>query len=425
MTQDTISERERQAQAIQIIADLYRAADGSARIAENLEAGVAALRNLDQAIAQVSAEGRQTSPSKWVPVASVPAPNAGSAFHAHGPTLIHADFNPWGVVEACFDGDKFIGAIWDGQFDQWVTQPIEFTHWCAIEGPQASAGRLPTTPETVGRTPEWGLANVYTIARRRLRAPSLPESEREWWQHVVRIAEESGVRQPGVLRHSVPTELTEGEPSSSTGPTTPEPEQDEEDTDRVVAARIDILSYHLKRGLLFPGMDERNQELHGLLDALIAAVRSDCDRRRDSALLEAQGRAALAERRLAEVIKPEVIKHVSGGSDDARSNLRPDQPSDPARATLGAVDHGEPEGEVAAPPQASEKCQNCEHWAICENWGGTHDQISLARNPRLIQRWCRRCVLTAQVAYMRPLVAKLTEAELSLAALNGVKGTDA
>ena len=61
------------------------------------------------------------------------------------------------------------------------------------------------------RTPEWGLANVYTIARRRLNAKTLAESEREWWQHVVRIAEESGVRQPGVLRHAVPTEITDGE----------------------------------------------------------------------------------------------------------------------------------------------------------------------------------------------------------------------
>jgi hypothetical protein len=57
---------------------------------------------------------------------------------------------------------------------------------------------------------DWGLANVYTIARRRLNSRTLAESEREWWQHVVRIAEESGVKQPGVLRHAVPTEITEG-----------------------------------------------------------------------------------------------------------------------------------------------------------------------------------------------------------------------
>lgn len=42
---------------------------------------------------------------------------------------------------------------------------------------------------------------------------------------------------------------------------------------RALLARINLLDYHIKRGLLFPGMDERNNELHGLIDALIAAVR--------------------------------------------------------------------------------------------------------------------------------------------------------
>jgi hypothetical protein len=63
------------------------------------------------------------------------------------------------------------------------------------------------------RSIEWGLANVYTIARRRLRKLPDGHPEREWWQHVVRIAEESGVKQPGVLRHSVPTEITDGSPA--------------------------------------------------------------------------------------------------------------------------------------------------------------------------------------------------------------------
>lgn len=45
-----------------------------------------------------------------------------------------------------------------------------------------------------------------------------------------------------------------------------------EQDDCVVMARINLLSYHIKRGLLFPGMDERNRELHGLIDALIAAA---------------------------------------------------------------------------------------------------------------------------------------------------------
>ena len=65
------------------------------------------------------------------------------------------------------------------------------------------------TPPT--RSVEWGLANVYTLARRRLNAKNLAASEREWWEHVVRISIEAGVKQNGVLRHAVPTEITEGE----------------------------------------------------------------------------------------------------------------------------------------------------------------------------------------------------------------------
>lgn len=60
------------------------------------------------------------------------APADGSTFRAYGANLIHADFNPWGSVEAVFDGEKFIGAVWDGQFDCWNTVPIEFTHWQPI-----------------------------------------------------------------------------------------------------------------------------------------------------------------------------------------------------------------------------------------------------------------------------------------------------
>ena len=73
-----------------------------------------------------------------------------------------------------------------------------------------AASREPQAEASETKSPEWGLANVYTIARRRLRALSESNPEREWWQHVVRISEESGVRQPGVLRHSVPTEITDG-----------------------------------------------------------------------------------------------------------------------------------------------------------------------------------------------------------------------
>ena len=56
----------------------------------------------------------------------------------------------------------------------------------------------------------------------------------------------------------------------------PQPETPQE-TGRLVGARINLLDYHVRRGLLFPGMDERNKELHELIDALIAAARAEPD----------------------------------------------------------------------------------------------------------------------------------------------------
>jgi hypothetical protein len=67
---------------------------------------------------------------EWQPIAT--APNDGSAFRAYGPSLIDPDFNPWGSVEACFDGERFVGAVWNGQHDIWNTLPIEATHWQPI-----------------------------------------------------------------------------------------------------------------------------------------------------------------------------------------------------------------------------------------------------------------------------------------------------
>lgn len=65
-------------------------------------------------------------------------------------------------------------------------------------------------------------------------------------------------------------------------------------------------------------------------------------------------------------------------------------------------------------------CQNCKSAPSTENWGGTHDAMSLARNHNLTQRWCHRCVIVAQIAYMRALVPKLTKLEAELAALDQI-----
>lgn len=64
-------------------------------------------------------------------------------------------------------------------------------------------------------------------------------------------------------------------------------------------------------------------------------------------------------------------------------------------------------------------CGNCGTVGPTENWGGTHDSVSLARNPGLIQRWCHQCVLVAQVEHWRKLVPLLAEAERELAELAG------
>lgn len=75
---------------------------------------------LSEARAALSGQGWQQRES---------APVDGSVFRAYGLSLVHPDFNPWGQVEACFSGEEFIGAVWDGQHDCWNTVPIEFTHW--------------------------------------------------------------------------------------------------------------------------------------------------------------------------------------------------------------------------------------------------------------------------------------------------------
>jgi hypothetical protein len=57
-------------------------------------------------------------------------------------------------------------------------------------------------PQESERSPELGIGERLHAGTAAIAA--------EWWQHVVRIAELSGVKQPGVLRHSVPIEITEG-----------------------------------------------------------------------------------------------------------------------------------------------------------------------------------------------------------------------
>lgn len=66
-------------------------------------------------------------------------------------------------------------------------------------------------------------------------------------------------------------------------------------------------------------------------------------------------------------------------------------------------------------------CDNCKREvAALKNWGGTHDGVSLARNPWLVKQWCRFCVVRAQVEYARPIAAGLSKLEAELALLQAV-----
>jgi hypothetical protein len=55
----------------------------------------------------------------------------------------------------------------------------------------------------------WAVVNCHVLARRAL-ARSTSAYDREKWEHVLRICEKAGARSAGVLRASVPTEMTEG-----------------------------------------------------------------------------------------------------------------------------------------------------------------------------------------------------------------------
>lgn len=144
--------------------------------------------------------GTCASSAQWRPIET--APKDGTAVVVRFRNDIHEP-----EVARFVDGHwrtSDTAALWPPHF--WMPlQPLP-----SAEAPSADA-------RAAGRGTEWGLANVYTLARRRLR--KLPEghSEREWWQHVIRISEEAGVKQPGVLRHSVPTEITDGARAAGRG----------------------------------------------------------------------------------------------------------------------------------------------------------------------------------------------------------------
>jgi hypothetical protein len=88
------------------------------------------------------------APSGWQPSSS--APEDGLPFLAYGPELVDEDFTPDGIVEACFDGEAFVGAIWNNCSDEWMTQAVTFTHWMRVQPPGPHAkDAFPPAPSRV------------------------------------------------------------------------------------------------------------------------------------------------------------------------------------------------------------------------------------------------------------------------------------
>lgn len=90
----------------------------------------------------------------------------------------------------------------------------QFQPWAQNRARSAVAA-FKAAPPTSDYPPEqvqllaWAAVNCHTLARRAL-AHDLQLKSREKWEHVLRICEKAGARSAGVLRMSVPTELTEG-----------------------------------------------------------------------------------------------------------------------------------------------------------------------------------------------------------------------
>ena len=74
---------------------------------------------------------------EWQPIET--APKDGTAFRGYHESLIDLDFNPHGSVECAFDGEKFIGCVWNGQQDAWYGKPVQLSHWMPFPPPPGEA----------------------------------------------------------------------------------------------------------------------------------------------------------------------------------------------------------------------------------------------------------------------------------------------
>lgn len=74
--------------------------------------------------------GKRDATPEWQPIET--APKDGTAFRAYADELIDLDFNPWGSVEAAWNGEEFIGCVWNGQQDSWYGKTINPSHWMPL-----------------------------------------------------------------------------------------------------------------------------------------------------------------------------------------------------------------------------------------------------------------------------------------------------
>jgi hypothetical protein len=109
--------------------------------------------------------------------------------------------------------------------------PLVMAIHAALDAGLLAASRQPVTPEPGPLAAEqvqllaWAVSNCHTLARRelnRLRPYVTPDTLAiERWEHVQRICEKAGARSNGVLRASLPTEITDGEPAAASAPAEP------------------------------------------------------------------------------------------------------------------------------------------------------------------------------------------------------------
>lgn len=67
--------------------------------------------------------------SPWKPIDT--CPNDGLAFLGYGAAMEQPDFNPEGIIEATYNGEEMLGAVWCGEHDEWHTNNVKglLTHW--------------------------------------------------------------------------------------------------------------------------------------------------------------------------------------------------------------------------------------------------------------------------------------------------------